>query len=315
MPFSTVKGGSNLECTNIISQLNEKISTQNIFENELMSKHTSFKIGGPADIYITPSDTREIKHALKVCSIQNIPYYIIGNGSNLLVSDKGYRGVMIQISRNMNKFVIADDIVVVQAGVLLSTLAKEIANHSLKGFEFAAGIPGTLGGAVCMNAGAYGGEMKQVIQSVDAIDQDGNIITLSNKELELGHRTSLIQKKGLVVLSVTLKLEHGCKDDIKALIKDFANRRKEKQPLDMPSAGSTFKRPEGYYAGKLIQDAGLCGYSIGGAAVSQKHCGFIVNKGNATAKDVTDLIKYIQKTIQQKFNVEMSPEVRVIGEE
>ena len=303
-----------MEYTDVICRLKQKISSENIFINEMMSKHTSFKIGGPADIYISPSNEKEIKQAIEVCGMQNIPYYIIGNGSNLLVRDNGYRGVIIQISSNMNSISIEGNRVVAQSGTLLSALAKQIANHSLKGFEFASGIPGTIGGAVCMNAGAYGGEMKQLIESVDVIDQEGNIITLNNEELALGYRTSLVQTKGLIVIRAVLKLEYGCEEDIRALMKDYTNRRRSKQPLEMPCAGSTFKRPDGYYAGKLIQDADLVGYSIGGAQVSQKHCGFIINKGNATAKDVIDLVEYVQKTILQKFGVEMIPEIRIIGE-
>ena len=283
--------------------------------DEPMKKHTTFKIGGPVDIFISPSNKEQIKYALKICRENEIPFYLMGNGSNLLVRDKGFRGVIIQIFKNMSKVEITEDKVWAEAGILLSSLANKIKDNSLTGFEFAAGIPGTLGGAVYMNAGAYDGEIKQVLENAELLDENGNEIVLSNEELELGYRTSILQRNNYILLSARLKLKKGNKKEIEEKMNYLAQQRADKQPINMPSAGSTFKRPPGYYAGKLIMDSGLRGYCIGGAEVSQKHCGFIINKDNATAKDVIDLIEFVQGTVYDKYCVKMEPEIKIIGEE
>lgn len=293
----------------------EKIPAHMIKIDELMKNHTSFKIGGPADIYVAPSTVEQLLFILEVCKDNNIPYFILGNGSNLLVKDGGYRGVMIHILKNMNTITVEGTELYAQAGALLVKVANTTLEHSLTGFEFAHGIPGTIGGAVHMNAGAYGGEMKDVIISADVINEKGELITLDKEALELGYRTSKIQTDHMIVVGARIALEKGNYDEIDSKIKDLAHRRRTKQPLTMPSAGSTFKRPEGYYAGKLIMDAQLKGFRIGDAGVSDKHCGFIVNLGEATSKEVIDLIGHIQRTVKKEFGQDLHPELRIIGED
>lgn len=290
-----------------------KFANIDVRAHEPMKNHTSFKIGGAADLFVIPKTVDQIQAVIELSQRNDIPYFIIGNGSNLLVNDEGYRGVIIQISKNMNDVKITEGRVNAEAGILLSSLSKRIAKEELKGFEFASGIPGTLGGAIYMNAGAYGGEIKDRLVEVRAMDEKGGIHTYTKEELELGYRKSIFQKNHYFILEATLEFEKGNKDEIDSITKELTKRRKEKQPLDMPSAGSVFKRPEGYYAGKLIMDAGLRGCSIGGAQVSEKHCGFIVNIGNATAQDVIDLIAHIRKTVYKQFGVIMQPEVRILG--
>lgn len=282
--------------------------------DEPMKLHTSFKIGGPADFLVTPKNIIKLKQMITLCSSNDIPYYIIGNGSNLLVTDKGYRGVIIQISKNMSQVRIDGENVYAEAGVLLSRLAKAVFEESLGGFEFASGIPGTLGGAIYMNAGAYGGEMKDILQSVEVMNQQGESFTIPMEELGLNYRTSILQKKGYIAIAATLLLKKGDQLVIKSILDDLSQKRKTKQPLEMPSAGSTFKRPEGHFAGKLIMDAGLRGYSIGDAQVSEKHCGFVVNKGEATYDDVMNLVTHIKKVVRERYNVELEPEIRILGE-
>ena len=282
--------------------------------DENMSNHIHFKVGGPVDILLIPSKVNQVVETLKICKNENIPYFIIGNGSNLLVKDGGIRGVVIKLS-NLLSIEVKDNTIKASSGTLLEDVSKKAVENSLTGFEFACGIPGTVGGAVFMNAGAYDGEIAHVIESAEIIDEECNIVRLSNKDLDFGYRSSIVMKKGYTVLSAVFKLEKGQVKTIKELVDDLTNKRESKQPLEYPSAGSTFKRPTGYFAGKLIQDAGLKGYSIGGAAVSEKHSGFVINKGNATAKDITDLIKYIQDEVKRQFGVELHPEVRIIGEE
>ncbi|MBM7684397.1 MAG: UDP-N-acetylmuramate dehydrogenase [Epulopiscium sp.] len=299
----------------LLKKMSEYIPRDLIKINEPMKDHTSFKAGGCADFFIVPENSTQLIELVQFLKESQVPYYIMGNGSNLLVRDKGFRGVIIQIYRNMSDVKIDGEEVWAEAGILLSSLSNKIMNSHLTGFEFASGIPGTLGGAIYMNAGAYGGEMKQVLVSADVVDEDGKIITLTNEELKLGYRSSILQQKKYIVLSAKLKLQEGDIDEIKARINYLTEQRKAKQPLELPSAGSTFKRPEGYYAGKLIMDAGLRGYSIGDAQVSEKHCGFVVNKGNASAGDIIKLIHHIQNTVKEKFGVFMEPEVRIIGEE
>lgn len=282
--------------------------------NESMSKHTTFKTGGNAGAYIEPATEEELADIVGLCKNNGIRYFILGNGSDMLVSDKGYDGIIISTARLNNIYRISDCVIEAQSGILLSELSKELAKLSLKGFEFACGIPGTLGGAVVMNAGAYGPEMIDVIKDVKILERDGQIVWLSPKELDLSYRHSNIVQKQRVVLSVRIELEIGSYDEIQALMDDLTNKRVEKQPLEYPSAGSTFKRPAGYFAGKLISDAGLAGYRVGGAAVSKKHCGFIINEDNATSSDVYNLICDVQKIVKEKFGVELEREVKLLGD-
>jgi UDP-N-acetylmuramate dehydrogenase len=286
----------------------------NVSVDESMCKHTTFRVGGKADYYVTPHNGEEVKEIIMFLKNSNIPYYVLGNGSNVLVSDEGYRGVIIQIYKNFNNIEIDHTRIKAGAGALLSAIANEACNAELKNFEFAAGIPGTIGGAVVMNAGAYGGEMKNVILSATVLDENGNIITLRNEELQLGYRTSIIGKKGYMVLETVIQLEQGDSNEIRSLMENLKQRRVEKQPLEYPSAGSTFKRPEGHFAGKLIMDAGLRGYRIGGAQVSDKHCGFIINTGKATADDIIKLIQYVQNQVWKQFEVKLETEVKMLGE-
>lgn len=286
---------------------------QVLFE-EPMKSHTTFRIGGPAEVFIMPKSIKQVQMAVKICQEEQIPYFILGNGSNLLVSDRGYRGVIIQMDRNMGEIQVEGTEIQAAAGALLSSIAVAARRESLTGFEFAGGIPGTLGGAVVMNAGAYGGEMKDVLKEVTVMDGDGKIFTLPASELEMGYRTSIIKTAGYLVLSARITLSRGKEEDIKARTRELSEMRTQKQPLDYPSAGSTFKRPEGYFAGKLIMDSGLRGYSVGGAMVSEKHCGFVINKGNATAEDVVSLMKHVTEVVQEKYGVTLEPEVKFLGE-
>ena len=286
----------------------------NIKIDEKLSEYVNFKVGGPADILLIPNSKEQVIKSIKICKENNIPFYLIGNGSNILVRDGGFRGVVLSL-KNVKNIYVDGEKIEAECGVMLKEVSDKAIENSLTGFEFACGIPGTIGGAVFMNAGAYDGEISKVIESAEVIDENCNIIRLSREELDFGYRSSLVMKKGYTVLSAVFKLEKGQVKTIKELIEDLTNKRESKQPLEYPSAGSTFKRPTGYFAGKLIQDAGLKGYSIGGAAVSEKHSGFVINKGNATAKDITDLIKHIQDEVKKQFGVDLHPEVRIIGEE
>lgn len=282
--------------------------------DENLSQYVNFKVGGPADILLKPKSKEQLLESIKVCMDNNIPFYVIGNGSNLLVLDGGFRGVVILLT-DINNITIDGDRVIAECGAMLKSVSDKAVASSLTGFEFACGIPGTVGGAVFMNAGAYDGCMSDIIESADVINEKGEFLTLTNEELDLGYRSSIVMKRGYVVLSATFKLTKGETKTISDLVKDLTLKRESKQPLEYPSAGSTFKRPEGYFAGKLIQDAGLKGFSIGGATVSEKHSGFVINKGGATAKDILDLIKYIQDEVKKQFGVELHTEVRIIGEE
>jgi UDP-N-acetylmuramate dehydrogenase len=305
----------NLDKEQLLKKMQEYIPKELIYIDEPMRNHISFRTGGNADFFIIPNNLNQLINLIQMCRQNQLPYYIMGNGSNLLVRDKGFRGAIIQIYKNMSEVKITGEEVWAESGILLSSLSNKLMNEHLTGFEFAGGIPGTLGGAIYMNAGAYGGEIKQILISADVIDEYGNMITLTNEELKLDYRRSILQEKGYIVLNAKLKLQKGNIDEIKERMRYLTEQRKAKQPLEMPSAGSTFKRPQGYYAGKLIMDTGLKGHSIGGAQVSEKHCGFVVNKGNASAKDIIELIKHIQNKVQEKFGVFMEPEVRIIGEE
>ena len=290
------------------------LGSDNVRLHEPMKKHTTFRIGGPADYYLCPHSTEELQKILQICRENKLEFFILGNGSNLLVSDKGYRGVVIQLWKNFSDIETEDNTITVKAGALLSKVAAEALEESLTGMEFASGIPGTMGGAVMMNAGAYGGEMKDIIREVTVLTREGELLTLSKEEMNFGYRTSVVKEKGYVVISAELQLRKGDREEIRKVMNELKERRVTKQPLDMPSAGSTFKRPEGYFAGKLIMDAGLRGFSVGGAQISEKHCGFVVNKGDATAADVLGLIGEVQKRVQEKFGVALEPEVKFLGE-
>ena len=294
-------------------QVKSELPELNILTDEPMSKHTTFKLGGVADYFATPS-CDEIATLLKLAKTANMDVTIIGNGSNLLVGDKGVRGLVIEIGKAMESVVIEGQMMTVGAGTILAKAANEAAKAGLGGMEFAAGIPGSMGGAVVMNAGAYGGEIKDILVSADVLTADGDIITLANEELDLSYRHSCVLEKGYIVLSVKLKLEARDESEIRQVMAELRNKRIEKQPLEYPSAGSTFKRPEGYFAGKLIEDAGLRGYTVGGACVSEKHCGFVVNKGGACAQDVLNVIKDVKAKVYEMFEVELEPEVKMIGE-
>ena len=278
-----------------------------------MSKHTTFRIGGKADLFVS-ADEKSLPQILKEAADEKIPVTIIGNGSNRLVGDGGIRGLVIEIGKGMDKIEISDNIMTVGAGTLLSKAANTAAEHGLSGMEFAAGIPGSVGGAVVMNAGAYGGEMKDIIMDVDVITREGEYRRLTLEELELSYRHSCIIENEYIVIRARLMLQEKDEAQIRQVMEDLKNKRIEKQPLNFPSAGSTFKRPEGYFAGKLIMDAGLRGYSVGGAQVSEKHCGFVVNKGGATASDVVKLMNDVRDKVMEEFGVELEPEVKMIGE-
>lgn len=287
---------------------------ERIRKNEPMKNHTAFKIGGPADLMLLAVDADEVGRALRVLHEIGTPCFVMGNGSNLLVSDQGYRGVILKIGEGFDTIVIEGSRIRAGAGALVSSLSKQAAKASLSGLEFASGIPGTLGGAVAMNAGAYGGEMKDVVREVLAVDRSGKMTTLSGEALAFGYRSSRIQREDLVVLEVAMELSPGGRQEIAARMNELNRRRSDKQPLHLPSAGSTFKRPEGHYAGKLIEDAGLKGLRHGDAMVSDKHSGFIVNMGEATAEEVLALIRTVQKVVLDTFGVRLETEVKIIGE-
>lgn len=285
----------------------------NVKEDEPMAKHTTFRIGGNADFYVSISSEDEISEIIKLCKQEKVRFYIIGNGSNLLVKDEGFRGVIIEIGNGYADIEeIDDETFVAKGGILLSRIAAYALEHELSGFEPLSGIPGTLGGAVVMNAGAYGGEIKDVVTEVYVLDGDGNKKTISNKDMEFGYRTSLATKENLIILGAKIKLKKGNRDEIKALMGDFNGRRRDKQPLEYPSAGSTFKRPEGYFAGKLIEDSNLKGYTVGGAQVSEKHSGFVINIGNATCADVLKLISDVQDKVFNDSGVKLEREVKIL---
>jgi len=297
----------------LYNELIKKIDKKRVLKNEPLKNHTNFKIGGPVKFLINIESIDEIKYIIDICKKNDIDYYILGNGTNVLVPDEGIDAVIIKISNNFNGYKVEGNLVFADAGRLLSTLAKKVLKESLSGFEFASGIPGTVGGAIYMNAGAYGGEMKDIVKYAEVLDNDGNIIKISNEDLELGYRTSIISKKNYIVLNVCFELKHGNKKDIINKINELDEKRILKQPLDLPSAGSTFKRPVGYYAGKLIDDAGLRGFRYKDAQVSEKHCGFVVNRGDATCEDVLNLIEMVKKIVYDKFEVNLEREVRILG--
>lgn len=292
----------------------ELLGRDHVLTDEPMKQHTTFKIGGPADYFLVPETGEEVGEIIKICRKTDTPYFILGNGSNLLVGDGGYRGAVIQVYRNMSAVTVEGTTITAQAGALLSAVAAAAKNASLTGFEFAGGIPGTVGGAAVMNAGAYGGEMKDVLVEVTVMDAEGKIFAIPTEKLELGYRTSVIKKAGYIVLEAKIRLKEGDQEAIRERMKELTIQRTTKQPLEYPSAGSTFKRPEGYFAGKLVMDSGLRGYQVGGARISEKHCGFVINAGDATAKDVRTLMDNVRDIVYEKYGVTLEPEVKFLGE-
>lgn len=309
---------NNIEHKSIEYKLISILGSDNVIKEANMSSYTTFRIGGIADYVVTPENEEQLAKLLHLIKEENVDFVVIGNGSNILVSDNGFDGIVIQLGDKFSSFVIKDKdesgvYVDVTAGMRLSRLGNELAAGSIEGFEFATGIPGTIGGAVMMNAGAYGGEIKDIIKSARVMDFDGNVKELSRDELELGYRTSIIAKKNYIVISAVFGLKKGDREKIKSNIKELALKRREKQPLEYPSAGSTFKRPEGYFAAKLIEDAGLKGLSVGGAQVSEKHAGFVINKKDAKAMDVIRLTDEIKEKVYDKFGVKLELEIKKIG--
>lgn len=295
-------------------ELKVLIDEKLINRDEKLSKHTTFRVGGPADFLVQVDSVESLQKVYLLCKEHKIPYYIIGNGSNLLVGDLGFRGVIIEICNKMNKVSCERDVITAEAGALLSKVARVALDHELTGLEFAAGIPGTLGGATVMNAGAYGGEMKDVIVSVTVLNEAGNMEEIPVESLALGYRTSNIERNHMIVLEVKLQLAEGNKESIQGRMDELKVQRVTKQPLEYPSGGSTFKRPEGYFAAKLIDDTGLRGFQVGGAQVSEKHCGFVINKGDATAQDIIDLMSEVSQRVEAKYSVTLEPEIKRIGE-
>ena len=298
----------------ILEFVKAQVPEEDILINEPMKKHTTFRIGGEAECLVRISKWQQLSILIPYLQKVEAPYFILGNGSNLLISDQGYKGIVLQLSNRLNALSYEGNCIVAEAGALMSQVAAFAMEHSLTGLEFASGIPGTIGGGVVMNAGAYGGEMQQIIESVTVMNNEGEILELSNDTMEFGYRTSIIKSRPFIVLAVKLRLQPGNREEIPAKMSELASRRKEKQPLEYASAGSTFKRPEGNFAGKLIMDAGLRGYSVGGARVSEKHCGFVINAGNATASDVAEVIRDVQDRVKDKFGVSLETEVIFLGE-
>ena len=314
MLLSTLSIRRNMSRELLQRKLESIVGVQNVLRDEPIDAHTTFRVGGPADLFVIPSSVEEVKEVLSACDAEGETTYIVGRGSNLLVADVGLRGVVVQLAGNFaHADVKCDGTIVATAGISNAKVASQALKASLTGFEFAAGIPGTIGGAAIMNAGAYDGEFKQVATSVTCLDVDRNIIEVSADQAKWGYRHSMMMDSGMTVLEVTLKLAEGDPESIRARMDELAHRRSDKQPLDLPSAGSTFKRPEGHYAGKLIQDAGLMGYTVGGAQVSTKHAGFVVNFDNATASDIAQVIYDVKARVLSEFGVELEPEVRMWG--
>lgn len=299
----------------IYNSLTKLIPKDKIFQNEPMSKHTSFKIGGNADIFIIISTINELKMVLDLSKNSKIPLTIIGNGTNILVKDSGIRGIVAKINIQKLEVKYENDVAYVYlgAGELIGKSAQIFLKNSLSGFEFASGIPGSIGGAIKMNAGAYGGEFKDIVEKVTCMDYDGNIFELSNEQCDFSYRHSIFSTKDYIILETKIKLNKGNSEEIKSKMDEYAKSRREKQPIAMPSAGSTFKRGEDYITAKLIDECGLKGYSVGGAQISEMHAGFIVNKGNATAQDVLNLVDYVQEKVYKKFDKKIELEIQVLG--
>lgn len=297
----------------VLEAIQRFVPCENIRLQEPMADHTTFRIGGPADCFVQLENEQQLKNLRRYLGLAGVPFFVMGNGSNLLVDDSGYRGVILQISSGMSNISVEGCRVVAQAGASLAQTARRALECGLTGLEFASGIPGTVGGGVVMNAGAYGGEMCQVVTQVTVVNEDGETMELDNETMEFEYRNSVIRHSTFIVTEVVFSLEHGDREAIQARMEELAARRREKQPLEYPSAGSTFKRPEGYFAGKLIMEAGFRGFQTGGARVSDKHCGFIINTGNATARDVLDVIARVQAGVKDKFNVDLETEIVCLG--
>lgn len=294
--------------------IEEIIPKERILFEEPMSRHTTFRVGGEAECMLLIEQEEELLKLIPYLNKVERDYFILGNGSNLLVGDKGYRGIILKLGNGMDKITVEGTMIRAQAGALLSQTAAVAKDAGLSGLEFAAGIPGSIGGGIVMNAGAYDGEMKQITQSVRVMDQEGRILVLDNDTMEFGYRTSIIKNRPFIVLEVVLQMQSGEKEEIQAKMEELMEKRRSKQPLNYPSAGSTFKRPEGHFAGKLIMDAGLRGYRIGGAQISEKHCGFVVNTGKATAADIREVIEEVQERVKNRFQVILEPEVIFLGD-
>ena len=299
--------------TDFLKEIASFIEAEDIKIDEMMNKHTSFRVGGPAKVFLTVHSEERLRNILLALKRHELPYFVLGNGSNLLVSDEGYDGVMVYLGEEFSEVEITGTQMRAKAAALLGKVARMAMEEGLAGLEFAAGIPGSLGGGVVMNAGAYGGELSQVVTKVRAMNPDGEIIELEKDQLLLGYRTSIFKTKPFVILEVFMELQKGNKEEILAKIKEYTKARVEKQPLEYPSAGSTFKRPEGYFAGKLIMDAGLRGYRVGDAQVSEKHCGFVINRGNATATEIKTLMENVAKKVKEEFGVDLEAEVILLG--
>ena len=298
----------------IIEEIKSIVTKQNVLTDEPMCNHTTFKIGGKADVFVSIINEHEILRLLDLLRSRQIPFFILGNGSNILVSDEGYRGVIIEIGSAYSGVRMLDDIVIAKAGTTMARLSHFAMENDLTGLEFASGIPGTVGGGIVMNAGAYGGEMRQITYRVKAVTPSGEVIYLSNADMEFEYRNSKAKREGYIILQAEFRLHRGEKSVIEGIMRDLAKKRRDKQPLEYPSAGSTFKRPQGYYAGKLIADAGLKGLSVGGAQVSEKHAGFLINTGSATAADMYELINQVRTKVKEAYSVVLEPEVIFLGE-
>ena len=295
----------------VYEYISQYVDPQDILKNEPMSRHTTFCVGGA---FLRIRNKEQLEKLIPYFKLAELPYFVIGNGSNLLVGDKGYHGIILYLGDGMDQIRVDGNRLTVQAGCLMSRIAREACEHALTGFEFASGIPGSIGGGVVMNAGAYDGELGQIVTKVWVMNEEGEILVLNNQDMEFGYRTSVIKKRPFIVVQAELELQPGNKEEIAAKMAELNRRRRDKQPLQYPSAGSTFKRPQGYFAGKLIMDAGLRGYSIGGACVSEKHCGFIINKNHASAADVAEVICEVQERVKEKFGVTLETEVILLGD-
>jgi len=298
----------------VLQKIVEIVSEENVKLDEILKNHTATKLGGKADYFVTPTTVEQVQNIVTFAKEHQIPLLLIGNGSNMVVKDGGFRGIVLSLKK-FNNLTINENRMVVQSGVSIIEASRKALEANLTGLEFACGIPGSIGGALAMNAGAYGGEIQDIIVSTVVISTEGEVLTLSKEELELGYRKSIIAKKGYIALEATFQLEKGNYKEIKEKMDDLTQKREEKQPLEYPSAGSVFKRPPGHFAGKLIQDSGLQGTNIGGAEVSLKHAGFIINKDNATATDYINLILHVQKVVKEKFGIELEREVKIVGED
>ena len=297
----------------VVEALQRYVPRDNIHLQEPMAGHTTFRIGGPADCFVQLEDEEQLRKVRRYLGLAGVPFFVLGNGSNLLVDDAGYRGVVLQIGQKMSDISVQGCHIIAKAGATLRQVAAAALEHGLAGFEFASGIPGTVGGGVVMNAGAYGGEMSQVVNQVRVVSKEGESMELDNDTMEFRYRGSVIRGSAFTVTEVTFRLEPGDREAIRAKMEELAARRREKQPLEYPSAGSTFQRPEGHFAGKLIMEAGFAGYRIGGAQVSEKHCGFVISTGDATARDVRALIEEIQARVKERFRVDLEPEIVFLG--